>query len=62
MGFIELLLIVIIIVLLFNTKRLVRLAQAFRRSKTEYQQGLEEPQDVEARRLPDLPKETKQKQ
>lgn len=54
-GIWELLIIAVIIILLFNTKRLARLGQAFKRSKTEYQQGveeeLEEPQDVEFRDL-----------
>lgn len=51
LGIWELLIIVVIVVLLFNGKRLARLAGAFRRSKTEYKQGLEEPQDVEFRDL-----------
>ena len=54
-GIWELLIIAVIIILLFNTKRLARLGQAFKRSKTEYQrgveEGLEEPQDVEFRDL-----------
>lgn len=54
-GIWELLIVAVIIILLFNTKRLARLGQAFRRSKTEYQrgveEGLEEPQDVEFRDL-----------
>ncbi len=50
-GIWEILVIVVIIVLLFNGKRLARLGQAFRRSKTEYKEGLEEPQDVEFRDL-----------
>lgn len=54
-GIWELLIVAVIIVLLFNGKRLARLGQAFRRSKTEYKEGLEEPQDVESRRLPDVP-------
>jgi TatA/E family protein of Tat protein translocase len=52
-GIWELLIIAVIIILLFNTKRLARLGQAFRRSKTEYQrgveEGLEEPVDAEFR-------------
>lgn len=52
-GIWELLIIAVIIVLLFNTKRLARLGQAFRRSKTEYrrgvEEGLEEPVDAEFR-------------
>jgi len=51
LGIWELLIIVVIIVLLFNGKRLARLAGAFRRSKTEYQAGLEEPVDVKFRDL-----------
>lgn len=54
-GIWELLIIVVIIVLLFNGKRLARLGQAFGRSKKEYQKGLEEPVDVDSRRLPDEP-------
>ncbi len=50
-GIWEILVIVVIIVLLFNGKRLARLGQAFRRSKTEYKEGLEEPVDVEFRNL-----------
>ena len=46
LGIFELLLIVAVIVLLFNGKRLARLFGAFRASKTEYQKGLEEPVDV----------------
>ncbi len=49
LGPFELLLIAVIIVLLFNTKRLTRLFRAFGRSKTEYQRGLEEPVDVASR-------------
>ena len=49
MGIWELLIIVGVIVLLFSGKRLARLGQAFRRSKTEYQEGLEEPVDAEFR-------------
>lgn len=52
-GIWELLIIAVIIILLFNGKRLARLGQAFKRSKTEYQQGveegLEEPVDAEFR-------------
>ncbi len=51
MGIWELLIIVGVIVLLFSGKRLARLGQAFRRSKTEYQEGLEEPVDAEFRDL-----------
>lgn len=47
LGIWELLIIVVIIILLFNTKRLARLGQSFRRSKTEYQEGLEEPVDAD---------------
>ena len=47
LGIWELLIIVVIIVLLFNGKRLARLGQAFRRSRTEYREGLEEPVDAE---------------
>lgn len=50
-GIWELLIVAVIIVLLFNGKRLARLGQAFRRSKTEYREGLEEPVDVEFRNL-----------
>lgn len=50
-GIWELLIIAVIIVLLFNGKRLVRLGQAFGRSKNEYQKGLEEPVDAEFRDL-----------
>lgn len=50
-GIWEILVIAVIIVLLFNGKRLARLGQAFRRSKTQYKEGLEEPQDVEFRDL-----------
>lgn len=50
-GIWELLIIAVIIVLLFNGKRLARLGQAFRRSKTEYREGLEEPVDAEFRDL-----------
>lgn len=51
LGPFELLLIVVIIVLLFNTKRLTRLFKAVGRSKTEYKRGLEEPIDVPSRRV-----------
>ena len=51
MGIWELLIIVGVIVLLFSGKRLARLGQAFRRSKTEYNEGLEEPVDAEFRDL-----------
>lgn len=51
LGPFELLLIVVIIVLLFNTKRLTRLFRAVGRSKTEYKRGLEEPIDVPSRRV-----------
>ena len=47
LGFGEIILIGIVIVLLFNGKRMARLMGAFRQSKTEYQKGLEEPVDVE---------------
>lgn len=47
LGIWELLIIVGVIVLLFNGKRLARLGQAFRRSKVEYKEGLEEPVDAE---------------
>jgi Sec-independent protein translocase protein TatA len=50
-GIWELLIIAVIIVLLFNGKRLARLGQAFKRSKTEYREGLEEPVDAEFRDL-----------
>ena len=51
MGIWELLIIVVVIVLLFNGKRLARLGQAFRRSKVEYKEGLEEPVDAEFREV-----------
>jgi Sec-independent protein translocase protein TatA len=64
-GIWELLIIAVIIVLLFNTKRLARLGQAFRRSKTEYrrgvEEGLEEPQDVEFRDLSEDAKKVSKK-
>jgi Sec-independent protein translocase protein TatA len=64
-GIWELLIIAVIIILLFNTKRLARLGQAFRRSKTEYQrgveEGLEEPQDVEFRDLSEDAKKVSKK-
>ena len=54
-GIWELLIIAVVIILLFNGKRLARLGQAFKRSKTEYKQGveegLEEPIDAEVRDL-----------
>jgi TatA/E family protein of Tat protein translocase len=50
-GIWELLIIAVVIILLFNGKRLARLGQAFGRSKKEYQKGLEEPVDVEFRDL-----------
>ena len=46
LGIWELLLIAVVIILLFNGKRLARLFGAFRASKTEFQRGLEEPVDV----------------
>ena len=49
LGFGEVVLIVLVIVLLFNGKRMARLMGAFRQSKTEYKKGLEEPVDVEFR-------------
>lgn len=58
-GIWELLIIAVVIVLLFNGKRLARLGQAFKRSKTEYREGLEEPVDVDSRRLPDEPEQYK---
>ena len=58
MGIWELLIIVGVIVLLFSGKRLARLGQAFRRSKTEYKEGLEEPVDAEFR---DLSKDEEEK-
>lgn len=61
LGLWELLLIAAIIILLFNTKRLTRLMGAFRRSKTEYREGLEEPVDAESRRLTDVPEEQETK-
>ncbi len=47
LGFWEIVLIVIVIVLLFSGNRIARLMGAFRRSKTEYSAGLEEPVDAE---------------
>ncbi len=47
LGFGEIILIGIVIVLLFNGKRLTKLLGAFRQSKTEYREGLEEPVDAE---------------
>ncbi len=53
LGFGEIVLIGIVIVLLFNGKRMARLMDAFRQSKTEYQKGLEEPVDVEFKNVPE---------
>jgi sec-independent protein translocase protein TatA len=53
LGFWELLLIAVVVILLFSGKRLARLVQAFGRSKTEYQKGLDEPIDVESRVVTD---------
>ena len=53
LGFWEIVLIVIVIVLLFSGNRMARLLGAFRRSKTEYQKGLEEPVDVEFKNVPE---------
>ncbi len=54
-GIWELLIIAVVIIVLFNGKRLARLGQAFKRSKTEYkegvEEGLEEPIDAEVRDL-----------
>ncbi len=61
LGPFELLLIVVIVVLLFNTKRLTRLVRSFGRSKTEYQKGLEEPIDVPSRTVYDEAEKTEQK-
>ena len=61
MGIWELLIIVGVIVLLFSGKRLGRLGQAFRRSKTEYKEGLEEPVDVEFRDVSEDKKKVEQK-
>ncbi len=47
LGFWEILLIVIVIVVLFSGNRITKLMRAFRSSKTEYRGGLEEPVDVE---------------
>lgn len=60
-GIWEILVIAVIIVLLFNGKRLARLGQAFRRSKTEYKEGLEEPVDVESRLVSDEAGKVKQR-
>lgn len=60
-GIWELLIIAVIVILLFNGKRLARLGQAFRRSKTEYREGLEEPVDVEFRPIPDEAEKASQK-
>ncbi len=61
LGIWELLIIVVIIVLLFNGKRLARLGQAFRRSKVEYKEGLEEPVDAEFRDVSDSKEKVEQK-
>lgn len=61
LGLFELLLIVAIIVLLFNTKRLTRLMRSFGQSKTEYRKGLEEPIDVPSRTIYDEAEKTEQK-
>lgn len=58
-GIWELLIIAVIIILLFNTKRLARLVGAFRRSKTEYRAGLGEPVDAEFRDLSEEDKRVK---
>ena len=47
LGFWEIVLIVIVIVLLFSGNRVARLMGAFRQSRTEYREGLEEPVDAE---------------
>ena len=47
LGFWELVLIAVVIILLFRGKRLAQLFGAFRQSKTEYREGLEEPVDAE---------------
>lgn len=47
LGIWEILLIVIVIVLLFSGNRITKLMRAFRSSKTEYREGLEEPVDAE---------------
>lgn len=60
-GIWELLIIAVIIVLLFNGKRLARLGQAFGRSKKEYREGLEEPVDIEFRDLSDDAKKVSKK-
>lgn len=49
LGLWEILLVAVIIIVLFNGKRLARLFGALRTSKTEYQKGLEEPVDAEFR-------------
>lgn len=59
LGIWELLLIALVVILLFSGKRLVRLARAFRSSRTEYQKGLEEPVDVAFRDLSKDEKEEK---
>ncbi len=61
LGIWELLIIVGVIVLLFNGKRLARLGQAFRRSKVEYKEGLEEPVDAEFRDVSDSKEKVEQK-
>ena len=61
LGFGEIILIVLVIVLLFNGKRMARLMGAFRQSKTEYQKGLEEPVDVEFRDVSEDKEKVKQK-
>ena len=61
LGIWEILLIVIVIVLLFSGNRITRLMGAFRRSRTEYREGLEEPVDVESRYIPDETEETQRK-
>ena len=61
LGFGEIVLIVLVIVLLFNGKRMARLMGAFRQSKTEYQKGLEEPVDVEFKNVPEDKEKVKQR-
>jgi Sec-independent protein translocase protein TatA len=51
LGIWELLIIVAIIALLFNSTRLARLVGAFRRAKTAYRAGLEEPVGTKFRDL-----------
>ena len=60
LGIWEILLIVIVIVLLFSGNRIARLMGAFRRSRTEYREGLEEPVDVEYRNVSEDTEKTKQ--